>query len=104
MLSLLPPLCCYTRVCPTLPAELAANPEWLAQGLSTAAAAHLLGVAPATLETLRSRGGGPVFEKLGRTVRYRRCDLLSHKLAATRRNSCGAAGAVCDCGKQGGLP
>lgn len=35
------------------------------------------GLAPAILETLRSRGGGPPFVKLGRRVVYRREDLDS---------------------------
>ena len=43
--------------------------------LSTPIAAEYLGLSPATLETLRCRGGGPVFVKLGRRVVYRREDL-----------------------------
>lgn len=37
----------------------------------TQQAARLLGMAPSTLTTMRSRGGGPPFIKLGRKVRYR---------------------------------
>ena len=43
--------------------------------LTTPAAADYLGLSPATLETMRSRGGGPVFAKLGRRVVYQREDL-----------------------------
>ncbi|MDY7093778.1 MAG: helix-turn-helix domain-containing protein [Acidobacteriota bacterium] len=42
---------------------------------TTPLAAEYLGLSPATLETMRSRGGGPVFVKLGRRVVYRREDL-----------------------------
>jgi hypothetical protein len=52
-------------------AALAGDPG----ALSTPLAAEYLGLSPATLETLRSRGGGPPFVKLGRRVVYRREDL-----------------------------
>ncbi len=42
---------------------------------TTPVAAEYLGLSPATLETLRSRGGGPPFVKLGRRVVYRQGDL-----------------------------
>lgn len=38
-------------------------------------AAGVVGLSPATLNTLRSRGGGPPFYKLGRRVVYRVADL-----------------------------
>jgi len=37
--------------------------------------AQYLGLSLPTLETLRSRGGGPVFTKLGRRVVYQKEDL-----------------------------
>lgn len=43
--------------------------------LSTPLAADYVGLSPATLETMRVRGGGPAFVKLGRRVVYRREDL-----------------------------
>lgn len=43
--------------------------------LTTPLAAEYLGLSPATLETMRTRGGGPVFAKLGRRVVYERKDL-----------------------------
>ena len=43
--------------------------------LSTRDAAEYLGLSPKTLETNRTRGGGPPFVKLGRRVVYRRGDL-----------------------------
>ena len=52
-------------------ASLAGDPG----ALSTPLAAEYLGLSPATLETLRCRGGGPPFVKLGRRVVYRREDL-----------------------------
>ncbi len=54
--------------------------------LSTPWAAEYLGLSPATLEALRSRGGGPAFAKLGRRVVYRREDLDAW-LAERRRKS-----------------
>lgn len=41
----------------------------------TNGAGRHLGLSPATLTTMRTRGGGPVFVKLGRRVVYRRADL-----------------------------
>ena len=43
--------------------------------LSTEQAAEYCGVSPRTLEKHRSRGGGPVFVKLGGLVRYKVEDL-----------------------------
>lgn len=48
-----------------------APPEYL----DTRAAAALLGVSVKTLEALRSRGTGPPFVRVGRSVRYRLEDL-----------------------------
>jgi hypothetical protein len=52
--------------------------------IDTEAAARFLGLSPSTLNTLRSRGGGPAFHKFGRAVRYRQCDLLDYA-RGTRR-------------------
>jgi excisionase family DNA binding protein len=43
--------------------------------LRTTQAAEILGVKKSCLEAWRVRGGGPVFLKLGKAVRYRREDL-----------------------------
>ncbi len=43
--------------------------------LTTPMAADYVGLSPATLETMRVRGGGPVFVKLGARVVYQREDL-----------------------------
>ncbi len=45
--------------------------------LTTKQAAAFLKVSPKTLERMRVEGGGPVFVKVGRLVRYRRSDLLA---------------------------
>lgn len=42
---------------------------------NTAGAAEHTGLAVPTLEKLRCNGGGPVYLKLGRAVRYRASDL-----------------------------
>lgn len=52
------------------------SPALLESGaFTTPVAAEYLGLSPATLETMRSRGGGPPFVKLGRRVVYRQQDL-----------------------------
>lgn len=43
--------------------------------ISVEGAARHLNVSPSFLNKLRCEGGGPVFVRLGRAVRYRRCDL-----------------------------
>lgn len=45
-------------------------PQGCSSALNTDQAALVTGLAPATLMTLRSRGGGPRFVKCGRAVRY----------------------------------
>lgn len=42
-------------------------------------AAEIVGLSPATLNSLRVRGGGPPFIKLGRVVRYRVADLRAFR-------------------------
>lgn len=56
--------------------------------LSTAgASAYLGGLSPATLTTMRSRGGGPPYAVLGRVVRYRIADLDAWVDARTRSST-----------------
>jgi predicted DNA-binding transcriptional regulator AlpA len=55
--------------------------------LPTPAAAEYLALSPATLETLRCRGGGPPFVKLGRRVVYRREDLDAWLRQRIRRST-----------------
>ena len=43
--------------------------------MSVRQAAHYLGLAVSTLNKWRCHGGGPVFIKMGRAVRYRQEDL-----------------------------
>lgn len=43
--------------------------------LDTPEAANYLGLQSSTLEAWRCRGGGPIFVKLGRLVKYRQSDL-----------------------------
>lgn len=49
-------------------------------------AAYISGQSPRTLEAWRLRGGGPPFIQIGRSIRYRRGDLLDW-LAKRRRIS-----------------
>lgn len=46
-------------------------PAWV----DTENASRYTSIPASTLETMRNRGGGPVFRKLGRAVRYRVADL-----------------------------
>lgn len=46
--------------------------------VDTVGAAKHLGLAVSTLEKLRVGGGGPPYVKMGRSVRYRLCDLESY--------------------------
>jgi len=43
--------------------------------LTQVEAARLLRLSERTLERLRLQGGGPLYVKAGRAVRYRECDL-----------------------------
>ena len=55
--------------------------------LSTPRAADYVGLSPETLETLRCRGGGPVFVKLGRRVVYLVEDLDKWMRKGRRRST-----------------
>ena len=55
--------------------------------LRTVEAANYIGLRKSTLEAWRVRGGGPVFLKLGKAVRYRREDLDSFVSARIRTST-----------------
>ena len=55
--------------------------------LNTDQAAYYLGLARATLEAWRTRGGGPAFCKLGKAVRYRLTDLDAFILSRVKTNT-----------------
>lgn len=55
--------------------------------LTTSDAAAYLGLACATLNKWRCHGGGPVFVKLGRAVRYRRDDLNAFLAERAKRST-----------------
>ncbi len=66
----------------------------LPQLLTEADAGTLLGLAPATLRNMRTKGRGPAFIKVGGLVRYRHTDLVDwiesrvrHTTGGTRRPS-----------------
>lgn len=63
-------------------------PSFEPNAFSTPHAADYLDLSPATLETLRVRGGGPPYFKLGRRVVYHRADLDAW-LAERKRTSTG---------------
>jgi hypothetical protein len=78
---------------PPLSAILADNPGWLEEAVNTRAASRLTGVPVTTLETWRSRGGGPKFLKLGaKTVRYQRRELLTWMVRQQYANTADAVG------------
>ena len=55
--------------------------------LRTNEAAGYIGLRKSTLEAWRCRGGGPVFLKLGKAVRYRKEDLDAFINARTRTST-----------------
>ncbi len=55
--------------------------------LRTREAAGYIGLRKSTLEAWRCRGGGPVFLKLGKAVRYRKKDLDDFVGARTRTST-----------------
>ena len=55
--------------------------------LDTAQAAKLLNLSSAYLVKLRFQGGGCVYQKFGRIVRYKRVDLLAWAAKHERRNT-----------------
>ncbi len=76
---------------PSLADILQDNPGWLDEAVPTAEASRITGSPVATLETMRVRGGGPVFNKLGKKVNYTRRACFEH-LAARRRTSTSDSG------------
>ena len=50
-------------------------------------AAPLLGLSPHTLARWRWAGRGPQYVKLGKAVRYRRCDLIAFAEAHLKSNT-----------------
>lgn len=61
----------HEKLADLLAARLRVMPEWL----SPADAATYCGIPEKTLEQYRSQGTGPAYSKVGRHVRYRRCDI-----------------------------
>lgn len=57
--------------------------------VDTKVAARIVGLSPATLETKRSRGGGPPFVKYAKAVRYRVADLRAWRDAKLRNHTGG---------------
>jgi hypothetical protein len=62
--------------------------------LFTAEAAYLRGQSPRTLEKERVAGGGCPFASLGRSVRYRRRDVLEYIERRIRRSTSDRGGAA----------
>ena len=78
-----------TPALPVLPSFadiLQANPGWLDEAVLTVEASRITCEPVPTLETKRVRGGGPVFLKLGNSVRYTRRACFEY-LAARQRSS-----------------
>ena len=64
-----------------------APPADLERLLTTAAAAALVGVSPSTLNKLRVHGGGPVYVKIQRSVRYERSALIAYLHSRSRTST-----------------
>ena len=69
---------------PSFAEILASNPGWLDEGVPTPEAARITGTPQPSLETMRSRGGGPVFIKRGHKVLYTRRALFEWLRAGRR--------------------
>lgn len=62
--------------------------------LTTKQAADRLGLKPGTLEAWRVRGGGPVYVKLGKAVRYPDHTLAAFEKVNERSNTSQSSGAA----------
>lgn len=62
--------------------------------LNTPEAASYLKLAPATLARKRIKGGGPIYYKLGKSVRYRRADLDTYLAGRMTRSTSDSVGGV----------
>ena len=75
---------------PAVPVDAAENEEREMNDnicfIKTAQVASIVGLSPRTLESYRTRGGGPAFYVFGSVVRYLLSDVLKWA-AARRRNS-----------------
>ncbi len=63
------------------------NPGWLDEGVATPEAARIVGTPQPSLETMRTRGGGPVFVKRGHKVLYTRRALFEWLRAGQRTST-----------------
>ncbi len=79
---------------PSLIEILRDNPGWLDEAVSTDEASRITNTPTPSLETMRVRGGGPVFTKRGKKVDYIRRDLFTWN-AAGRRTSTSATAIAC---------
>ena len=68
-------------------AHLGSNPGWLDEAVSTKVASRIVNESPATLETKRVRGGGPVFIKHGHRVSYTRRFCFEYLRAGQRSST-----------------
>ena len=78
---------------PSLDDILANNPLYLDEAIDTPEASQVVRHPVSTLETMRCRGGGPVFIKRGKKVLYTRRALLEW-LRAGERTSTSDTGAA----------
>ena len=72
---------------PELAEILKGDPGWLDELVDTAEASRIAGPAVATLETMRVRGGGPEYFKIGSAVRYTRRKCFEWRAERRRRNT-----------------
>ena len=72
---------------PSFDEILADNPGWLDEGVPTPEAARITGTPQPSLETMRTRGGGPVFIKRGHKVLYTRRALFEWLRAGQRTST-----------------
>ena len=72
---------------PNLAEIIAVNPLFFDEGIDTKEAARIVGFHPTSLETMRTRGGGPPYCKRGKKVTYTRRWCLEWQAEGRRRST-----------------
>ena len=72
---------------PSFAEILADNPGWLDEAVPTPEASRITGTPQPSLETMRTRGGGPIFVKRGKKVLYTRRALFEWLQAGQRTST-----------------
>lgn len=66
---------------------LAQRPSFFDEAVNAREAAEMIGKSPAALTQMRCRGNGPAYVKVGKTVMYRRRDVLDWLRVHVKRSA-----------------